>query len=63
MDKRQAKTLFVKNGNGSYSTRLVLPISWLKAMGVSQEDRLLDISYDGNSITISKAPAMKGDDI
>lgn len=46
MEKRTAKILWSKSGKGSDTTRVTLPVSWVRQMGLSYEERELDISFD-----------------
>lgn len=56
MDKRTAKILWSKSGNDSNPTRVALPVSWVRQMSLSYEERELDISFDEKIgiITIKK---------
>lgn len=58
MEVREGKVIFNKSGGtsgqGGYTTRVTLPILWIKQMGISQEDREVKISFDGNRIIIEK---------
>lgn len=46
IEKRTAKILWSKSGNDSDTTRVALPVSWVRQMGLSYEERELDISFD-----------------
>ena len=46
MDKRVAKVLWSKGGNKSDNTRITLPVSWIRDMGLTKEIREMDIEYD-----------------
>lgn len=46
MDKRKAKTLWVKSGTGSDTVRLTIPVSWIRDMGVNKEERSVILEYD-----------------
>ena len=58
MEVRDAKVIFNKSGGtssqGGYTTRVTIPISWIKQMGISPDDREITISFDGEKITIKK---------
>lgn len=41
-------------GRGAKNYRISLPTSWMKEMGITEEDRNVKISFDGNKITIEK---------
>jgi hypothetical protein len=55
MDKREVKVSFGKAGNG-IGAKISLPVPWLKKMGIFQEDRDVEMSYneDTHQIIISK---------
>lgn len=46
MEERKLKVIFSKDGRGSTNTKITLPISWLKSMGISPEDREVELNYD-----------------
>lgn len=54
MEKRVLKIMFAKGGSGSLHTKLNVPITWIRAMGVSAEEREVEIVFDGEKITIQK---------
>ena len=56
MEKRTAKILWSKSGKGSDTTRVTLPVSWVRQMGLSYKERELDISFDEKTgiITVKK---------
>lgn len=41
------KVIFEKNGN-SYSTKINIPYKYLEKMGISKENRLIEVIYDEN---------------
>jgi len=54
MEKRVVKIIFAKGGSGSLHTKLNVPITWIRAMGISAEEREVEILFDGEKITIQK---------
>ena len=54
MEERKAKILFNKTGNKSVTTRITLPVTWVRELGATQEDRDVIICLKGNKITIKK---------
>lgn len=58
MECRKAKIIFSKPGGtagkGGISNRVTLPVSWVKKMGFTQDDREVLLSFDGNRIVIEK---------
>lgn len=52
MEKRTAKILWSKSGKGSDTTRVTLPVSWIRKMALSHEERELDIYFDEKIGTI-----------
>ena len=45
---------FNKSGNGSYTPRISLPISWIKEMGINKENRSVKVIFENNEIRIVK---------
>ena len=60
-EKRVVKVMFAKGGSGSLHTKLNVPITWIRAMGVSQENREVEILFDGEKITIQKKEGLSAD--
>lgn len=54
MEKRIININFNKSGSGSYTPRITLPMVWVKEVGLSQEDRQVEITFDGEEIRIRK---------
>lgn len=46
MEERKLKVIFSKDGRGATNTKITLPISWVKNMGVTQENREVVLKYD-----------------
>lgn len=46
MEERKLKVLFSRSGSGSTNTKITLPISWIKDMGVSKDNREVTLRYD-----------------
>lgn len=42
------------SGAGSKTYRTTLPSAWIKELGISEEDRDLELSFDGKQIVIKK---------
>ena len=42
------------SGAGSKTYRTTLPSAWIKEIGVSEEDRDLELTFDGEKIIIKK---------
>lgn len=53
-ESRQLKVSFNKSGSGSISSSVRLPISWLKEMDISKEDREVEVIFDNEKIIIKK---------
>lgn len=53
-ESRQLKVSFNKSGSGSISSSVRLPISWLKEMGISKEDREVEVIFNNGEIIIKK---------
>lgn len=56
MNKRILKISFNKSGSGSITKRLTLPSSIIKDMGITEDEREVEMIYDENEkeITIKK---------
>ncbi|OUO29722.1 hypothetical protein [Eubacterium sp. An3] len=58
MEERKAKILFNKSGGtagkGGITNRVTLPTKWIKEMGLTEDNREVFISFDGEKITIQK---------
>ncbi|MGL5118366.1 MULTISPECIES: AbrB/MazE/SpoVT family DNA-binding domain-containing protein [Bacteria] len=54
MEKRSLKISFMKSGSGSTSSRITLPITWIKKMGLDIDNREVEVSFNekDNSIKI-----------
>ena len=57
MEERKLNVSFAKTGNGYLTTRIILPITDLREMGVTEKDREVTYSYDkeNKQIIIKKA--------
>ena len=53
-ESRQLKVSFNRSGSGSISSSIRLPISWLKEMNISKEDREVEVIFDNEKIIIKK---------
>ena len=54
MEFRKANIMFNKNGNGFSTTRISLPVTWVKKLNLSEENRQVLISLEKNKILIRK---------
>lgn len=56
MNKRILRISFNKSGSGSITKRLTLPSSIMKDMGITEDEREVEMIYDENEkeITIKK---------
>lgn len=54
MERKELNISYTKSGSGSITSRLSIPISWLKKMGVTQEDRKVEVVFEDNEIRIKK---------
>lgn len=61
MEKRILNVSLVKGGSGSTTGRVILPITWLKEMGITKENRSIKVVFDGEEIRIMKNIATIGD--
>ncbi|WP_047384388.1 hypothetical protein [Cetobacterium sp. ZWU0022] len=49
MEKREAKILWSKSGKGSDTTRITLPVAWIRKMGITTDLREVEILFDENT--------------
>lgn len=65
MEKRTAKVNISAAGGtaskGSRTCKVTLPTTWLEAMGVSKSRRELELSFDGERITLARPDAAVSD--
>ena len=58
-EERKAKVIFAMSGGkaskGSQTTRITLPITWVRDMGVTPESREVTITFKDNKIIIEKS--------
>nr|DAX19244.1 MAG TPA: Toxin SymE, type I toxin-antitoxin system [Caudoviricetes sp.] len=56
MEKRDVNISFYKAGNGGISNRITLPKKWVEKIGITPDDRNVEIILDekNNSIIIKK---------
>lgn len=63
MEKRIVNVIIQAPGGtaakNSSTYKLSLPSSWVKEMGISEDDRQVEMKFDGTSITITKKLDMK----
>ncbi|HBE9110450.1 TPA: AbrB/MazE/SpoVT family DNA-binding domain-containing protein [Clostridioides difficile] len=55
MEQRELNISFHKSGNGYTTTRLSLPINWVKKLGISQDERKVIVTLEDGKIIIEKA--------
>ena len=58
MERRHGKIIIHASGGtagkGANTYKLTLPSIWMKEMGINEFDREVELSFDGNAITIAK---------
>ena len=63
MEKRIVNVIIQAPGGtaakNSNTYKLSLPSSWVKEMGISEDDRQVEMKFDGTAITITKRLAMQ----
>ncbi|MGL5356703.1 MAG: AbrB/MazE/SpoVT family DNA-binding domain-containing protein [Cetobacterium sp.] len=47
---------FMKSGSGSTTSRITLPISWIKKMGLTSDNKAVNVIFDEESKTIIIKP-------
>lgn len=63
MEKRTLKISFIKSGSGSTSSRITLPITWIKKMGLEVNNREVQVSFDEKNNSILIKPIILKNDI
>ncbi|WAW15307.1 hypothetical protein [Peptostreptococcus equinus] len=55
-EKRKAKIIFNKSGDKNKSTvnRVTLPVPWVRELGITEDDREVQISIENKKIIIEK---------
>lgn len=54
MEIRNANIIFSKNGNGFVTTKITLPVGWVKELGATPEDKEVIITFNNKKIEIIK---------
>lgn len=54
MERRRANIIFNKNGNGFLSTKIALPVPWVKNLKFDENNKNAIIEFDKNKIIIKK---------
>ncbi|MCL2354562.1 MAG: nucleotidyltransferase domain-containing protein [Oscillospiraceae bacterium] len=53
-NERQVNIIFNKNGNGFDSTKINLPLPWIKELGITRESKQVRLIKEGNKIIIER---------
>lgn len=53
-EQRTLNVSFSKSGSGGLTTKLTIPMSFWKAIGVTPESRQVEVTLEGNEIIIKK---------
>lgn len=60
MKKKTAKVTFNRSGGtaskNGMTNRITIPTTWIREMGITQEERDVSIEFDGEKIIIRKSP-------
>ncbi len=58
MQEKTAKVIFNKSGgtagSGGITNRVTIPTTWVREMGITEEDREVILKFDGEAIIIRK---------
>ena len=54
METRNLKMMFQKGGSGSTTTRISLPLSWIREMKIDEKEREVEVMFENGKITIQK---------
>ena len=52
-ETRELNVTFTTSGSGSKTTRLALPITFLREMNVTEDDRVVEVTFDKDDKTIT----------
>lgn len=53
-EPREINVSYSKSGSGSITTRINIPITWLRKLGVDEESREVILEFDEDRIIIRK---------
>lgn len=54
VQNKQSNVNFNRNGQGRTGIKVTLPLNWVKTLGVSEEDKKITLTFDGQQITMEK---------
>lgn len=58
MQKKTVKVIFNRSGgtagSGGITNRVTIPTTWVREMGITEEDREVILKFDGEAIIIRK---------
>lgn len=56
MEERKLNIIFNKSGSGSINTKVSLPVTWVKQMGITKDDRevIAEFNEEKQEIIIKK---------
>lgn|SRR5574344_545801 len=54
IEERKANMMFNKNGNGSVTTRITIPVNWARQLGFTEEHKNGIMQLNENKIIIEK---------
>ncbi|EGT4247148.1 TPA: AbrB/MazE/SpoVT family DNA-binding domain-containing protein [Clostridioides difficile] len=54
LEQRKLRVTFNKSGKGSFTPRLILPMSWIKEMNISPDERDVLVTFEDGKIIIEK---------
>lgn len=57
LEKKVLNAIFNKSGSGSYTPRISFPITWFRKLGITQEEKAVEVIYDeeNEQIILKKA--------
>ncbi len=50
----QRKVMFNKSGSGSVNAKVIIPVAYLEVLGITEEERDIDVKLVGKKIVITK---------
>ncbi|MGO1042235.1 AbrB/MazE/SpoVT family DNA-binding domain-containing protein [Clostridioides difficile] len=51
--KRKLNIIYNKSGRGNITNRITLPFTWVRDMGITQDDRTVLVEYNEHNQTIT----------
>jgi hypothetical protein len=53
-EKRDLKITFTTGGSGSVTTKLGIPVTWVRELGITPDERNVEVTLEDDKIIIKK---------